>query len=284
MYFSIYDDGNLPRIIEVLWKPMVQVRDQVKVAVPKIEPPLSSSSIAMSSDKVRSTKLKFKGEKTKKKRKREDGDDAGGSSSTRRKGEDDKAPETWVLPENPNEIRGPTFILHPSDPSPISINFDSIGNRVVLHSFDKEKLEDGVEPPTLLERTPTEVSQVWVTTRVAGSPTINLRTGTGEGKFLSCDAHGIVSADREARGPQEEWTPVILPDGMTAFMNVYEKYLSVDEVAGGTLQLRGDSEEVGFGERFWVKVQSKYKREANEEEKKKKDGIAAPKIDETSSK
>lgn len=284
MYFSIYDDGNLPRIIEVLWKPMVQVCDQVKVAVPKIEPPLSSSSIAMSSDKVRSTKLKFKGEKTKKKRKREDGDDAGGSSSTRRKGEDDKAPETWVLPENPNEIRGPTFILHPSDPSPISINFDSIGNRVVLHSFDKEKLEDGVEPPTLLERTPTEVSQVWVTTRVAGSPTINLRTGTGEGKFLSCDAHGIVSADREARGPQEEWTPVILPDGMTAFMNVYEKYLSVDEVAGGTLQLRGDSEEVGFGERFWVKVQSKYKREANEEEKKKKDGIAAPKIDETSSK
>lgn len=113
MYFSIYDDGNLPRIIEVLWKPMVQVRDQVKVAVPKIEPPLSSSSIAMSSDKVRSTKLKFKGEKTKKKRKREDGDDAGGSSSTRRKGEDDKAPETWVLPENPNEIRGPTsFCIH----------------------------------------------------------------------------------------------------------------------------------------------------------------------------
>jgi protein FRG1 len=62
----------------------------------------------MSTDKVRSTKLKFKGEKTKKKRKREDGDEGGGSSSRRKRDEDDKDPETWVLPENPNEIRGPT--------------------------------------------------------------------------------------------------------------------------------------------------------------------------------
>jgi protein FRG1 len=76
-----------------------------------------------------------------------------------------------------------------------------------------------------------------------------------------------------------------MPGGMVAFMNVYEKYLAVDEVAGGTLQLRGDSDEVGFRERFWVKVQSKYKKEANDEEKKRKDGIVGePDIDETSTK
>jgi len=235
----------------------------------------------MSTEKVRSSKLKFKGEKTKKKRKREADDEAGGSSSRRR--EDERGdPETWVTPDDPLQIRGPTFIYHPSDPSPICVNFDSTRNRIVLYVMDKEKTGDGTEP-SLLERTPTDVSQVWITTRVAGSATVNLRTGTGEGKFLSCDAHGLVSADREARGPQEEWTPVILPDGMVAFMNVYEKYLSVDEVAGGTLQLRGDSDEVGFGERFWVKIQSRYKKEANDEEKKKKDGIAGePDIDETS--
>lgn len=177
-----------------------------------------------------------------------------------------------------------SFIVHPSDPSPICVNFDSTRNRIILHPLDKDKTEEA-EAPTVLDRVPAEVSQVWVTTRVAGSPTVNLRTGTGEGKFLSCDAHGLVSADREARGPQEEWTPVILQDGMAAFMNVYEKYLSVDEVAGGTLQLRGDSEEVGFGERFWVKIQSKYKKEASEEEKKKTDGLHdATKIDETSTK
>ncbi|KAF9265499.1 hypothetical protein L218DRAFT_957079 [Marasmius fiardii PR-910] len=233
----------------------------------------------MSSEKVRSTKLKFKGDKAKKKRKREDGDDEG-RGSIRRK-DDNTDPETWVFPENPEEIRGPTFIIHPSDPTPISVNFNSTTNRIVIHSLDKDKTEDSDEPPKLLERTPTDVAQVWVTTRVAGSPTVNIRSGTGEGKFLSCDAHGLVSADRDARGPQEEWTPVIMPDGMVAFMNVYEKYLSVDEVAGGSLQLRGDSKEVGFGERFWVKIQHKYKKEANEDKKKKQEGMSGPpKIDE----
>ncbi|KAG5638272.1 hypothetical protein H0H81_000917 [Sphagnurus paluster] len=236
----------------------------------------------MSTDKVRSTKLKFKGDKPRKKRRREDAD-AGPSKRSRRKDEEED-PETWVLPDTPNEIRGPTFIIHPSDPSPICINFNSTTNRIVLHSFDKEKLDDDEEPLKLLDRTPTDVSQVWVITRVAGSPTVNLRTGTGEGKFMSCDSHGLVSADRDARGPQEEWTPVVLPDGMVAFMNVYEKYLSVDEIAGGTMQLRGDSDKVGFRERFWVKIQSKYKKEANEEEKKKEGVSDTPMINESATK
>lgn len=223
------------------------------------------------SEKVRSTKLKFKGEKTRKKRKHEGGGDEG-PSRRRRKEDDDETPETWVLPGAANEIRGPSFIMHPSDPSPICVTYDSTRGRIVMHSVDKDKTDES-EPPAIVERTPTDVSQVWVVTRVAGSPTINIRTGVGEGKFVSCDKHGLVSADREARGPQEEWTPVVFPDGMVAFQNVYEKYLSVDEVAGGQLALRGDSEEVGFGERFWVKIQNKYKKEAHAEEKKRKDGL-----------
>ena len=225
--------------------------------------------IMSSTSAVRSTKLKFKGEKTKKKRKREDGDNAE-PHTRRRKDDDDRVPESWVLPEDPLEIRGPTFLMHPSDPTPLCVTYDSTRRKVLLHPMVKSEDEQEISP---LDYTPTEVSQVWVTTRVAGSPTINLRTGTGEGKFLSCDKYGLVAADREARGPQEEWTPVILSGGMVAFMNVYEKYLSVDEVAGGTLQLRGDSEEVGFRERFWVKIQHKYKQEAHAEEKKKKEGV-----------
>ena len=234
-------------------------------------------------EQVRSTRLKFKGEKTKKKRKRDGGneDERGGSSSKRKL--EEQEPETWVMPENVNELRGPTFLIHPSDP-PISINYNSTTSRVVLQSLEKDQ-SDGTDLVKLLDREPSDVSQVWVITRVAGSPTINIRSGTGEGKFLSCDAHGIISSDRDARGPQEEWTPVVLPDGMVAFMNVYEKYLSVDEVAGGALQLRGDSEEVGFAERFWAKIQYKYKKEANEEEKKRKEGMSAPpKVDEASTK
>lgn len=235
------------------------------------------------SGQVRSTKLKFKGDKTKKKRKREAGDDDGQSDSSSKRKLEDKDPDTWVMPENVNELRGPSFFMHPSDP-PISINFNSTTNRVLLHALDNE-IAEGEEPVKLIDRVPTNVNQVWVITRVAGSLTVNIRTGTGEGKFLSCDAHGIVSADRDARGPQEEWTPVVFPDGMVAFMNVYEKYLGVDEVAGGSLQLRGDSEEVGFAERFWVRIQHKYKKEAYEEEKKRKEGMSGPpKVDEAGSK
>ncbi|THH10707.1 hypothetical protein EW145_g1155 [Phellinidium pouzarii] len=251
------------------------------------------------------SKLKFKGEKSKKKRKHADDNEGTGDgpSHRRRRGNAaaDEDDEMWVRPDNPLEIRGPTFIFHPSDPSSLCVTFDATRGRVVLTSLDKDKDKDKVKTEEgedesnkekaggsegALTETPTDVAQVWVSTRVAGSPTINLRTGvasaagSGETKFLSCDDHGLVSAFREARGPQEEWTPIILPDGMVAFQNVYEKFLGVDEVAGGTLALRGDAEEIGFNERFWVKVQSKYKKEAGEEERKKKEGVSKVKIDE----
>jgi protein FRG1 len=230
----------------------------------------------------KSLRLKFKGEKSKKKRRHDDDDNVEGTSSSRRRrhaSQVDVSPELWVHPDQATEIRGPTFIFHPSDPLSICISFDATRNRIALHPL--EKIEDG---GSVLERTPSEVSQVWVTTRVAGASTINLRTGTGEGKFLSCDKHGLVTADREARGPQEEWTPVVLEDGMVAFMNVYEKYLSIDEVAGGQLALRGDSDNVGFQERFYVKIQNKYKQEAHEEERKKGGVLDLPSIDEKSTK
>ncbi|KAH9066315.1 FRG1-like family-domain-containing protein [Lactarius vividus] len=223
-------------------------------------------------------RLKFKGEKVKKKRTRDDDEVEDGTGPSRRRrhdAQDASSPEQWVHPDQATEIRGPTFIFHPSDPSPICVSFDGTRNRIAVHPL--EKLEEG---GSILDRTPTEVSQVWVTTRVAGAGTINLRTGTGEGKFLSCDKHGLVTADREARGPQEEWTPVVLEDGMVAFMNVYEKYLSIDEVAGGQLALRGDSDTVGFQERFYVKIQNKYKQEAHEEERKKGGVLDQPSMDE----
>ena len=93
------------------------------------------------SEKVRPTKLKFKGEKSKKKRKREDGEE-GSSKKHRRREDDEGSSDTWVLPEQATEIRGPTYILHPSEP-PICITYDSTRGRIVLHSVDKGKTEDG---------------------------------------------------------------------------------------------------------------------------------------------
>jgi protein FRG1 len=231
---------------------------------------------------VRATKLTFKGDtKKKKKRKQREYDEDDEGNRTKRERKEEEHPEAWVFPDNPNEIRGPTFCFHPSDP-PVCITYDAHRHKIMINPLPKLDPEADTgrdDKPALLSYTPTETSQVWVTTRVAGSETINLRTGASEGKFLGSTVHGLVGADREARGPQEEWTPVILTResgaaGMVAFQNVYEKYLAIDESAGGVLQLRADSDTVGFNERFWVKVQGKYKKEATEEEKKKslKDG------------
>ena len=56
------------------------------------------------SEKVRPTKLKFKGEKSTKKRKREDGEE-GSSKKHRRREDDEESSDTWVLPEQATEIR-----------------------------------------------------------------------------------------------------------------------------------------------------------------------------------
>ncbi|KAG9102652.1 hypothetical protein FRC06_001526 [Ceratobasidium sp. 370] len=225
-------------------------------------------------DKPKTKKLTFKGEKKSKKRKAREGEEEAR--------EDDIDPGTWVQPETPEQVLGPTFIIHQAATT-TCVAFDSTRNRINIQALSSASSStEGSKP---LSFVPTEVNQVWVATRVAGSLTINLRTP--EGKFLSCDALGLVSADREARGPQEEFTPVILPETdeegnhMVAFMNIYEKYISVDEIAGGQTTLRGDSDTVGFSERFWVRVQHDYKRKAGEEDRKKAGKILAPEIDET---
>jgi protein FRG1 len=171
--------------------------------------------------------------------------------------------------------------------TPTCIAFDSTRNRINIQTLNSASSSSG-ENSKPLSFVPTEVHQVWVATRVAGSLTINLRTP--EGKFLSCDALGLVSADREARGPQEEFTPVILPETdeegnhMVAFKNIYDKYISVDEVAGGQTTLRGDSDTIGFNERFWVRVQYEYKRRAGEEDMKKSGKTRPADIDEVGTK
>ncbi|CAE6528582.1 unnamed protein product [Rhizoctonia solani] len=228
------------------------------------------------SEKPKSKRLAFKGEKKSKKRK---------VREVEEQGEGDIDPGTWVQPETPEQVLGPTFIVHDSG-TPTCVGFDSTRNRINIQTLSSASSSSG-ETSKPLSIVPTEVHQVWVATRVAGSLTINLRTP--EGKFLSCDSLGLVSADREARGPQEEFTPEILSEAdeegnhMVAFKNIYEKYIGVDEVAGGQTTLRGDSETVGFNERFWVRVQYEYKRKAAEEDRKKAGKTRPQEIDEVGS-
>jgi len=229
------------------------------------------------SDKPKSMKLKFKGDKPSKKHKIQGAGDRSLSRKRNRDEDDAQHDLDWVLPENPQQVTGPTFIFHPSEP-PLCIAFNQTSSKITLPALSRTD-EGSSEAKPLVSLVPTDVSHVWVSTRVAGSETMNFRTP--DGRFLSSDQHGLVSANREARGPQEEWNPVILEDGMVALQNIYEKFLALDEVAGGTLSLRADSDTIGFQEKFWIKVQYGHKRKAGEEERKRAGVQDAPlKIDE----
>jgi protein FRG1 len=107
---------------------------------------------------------------------------------------------------------------------------------------------------------PSDVNHVWVCTRLPESESkVTLRSSNG--RFLAVDSVGRVSADREARGFQEEWEIVEAPGAGFAFKGAYDKYLGVDEVAGGKLELRGDSETIDAQETWTVRLQAKFLKE-----------------------
>jgi protein FRG1 len=158
------------------------------------------------------TKLKFKGEKTKKRKRTHDDPEHQGTST--HEGNDEQG---WVDAESLDDIStGPLFVTFNSSP-PVALASDPLGK--IFASVLKVKEEDFTEPTNL---EPEDVRQVWIATRVVGSSKISLKTATG--KFLSCDKIGLLSASKEAIGPQEEWQPVHRDDGW-AFQNVFDKFL-----------------------------------------------------------
>jgi protein FRG1 len=154
------------------------------------------------------TKLKFKGEKQKKRKRTQDDTETQLNSS-------DTAQDGWVTAESLDDIStGPLFITFASSP-PVALASDPLGKIYVSHiTVDADGETANAEPD--------DVRQVWIATRIVGSNKISLKTATG--KLLSCDRVGILSASKEAIGPQEEWEPVQRDDGW-AFQNVFERFL-----------------------------------------------------------
>ncbi|GAA5834832.1 hypothetical protein JCM3766R1_003258 [Sporobolomyces carnicolor] len=229
--------------------------------------------------------LKFKGDKTshKKKRSKLSGSSSSGKS---KQVEADEAIDGWVVAPSPALLLGPSFIRLPTpgggrggyclalqpttgkvypfqlptanDPSTSS----AIASSSLAH-LDPEELEALVhdhEPSLADDDEPRDVYHVWVCTRIPDTnDKVTLRSGSG--KFLAADELGQVTADREARGPQEEWvieetSPV--EEGKFVLKSMYGKYLGVDQVAGGKLELRCDSTEEGETERWRITMQGEF--------------------------
>ncbi|GAO46797.1 actin-crosslinking protein [Saitoella complicata NRRL Y-17804] len=203
------------------------------------------------------SKLSFKGEKPKK-RKRTAGEDALDRPSAKPtkpqiEDEPEEQEDGWVDARLLEELNGPVLIAFAGH-TPVALAADTAG-KVFVSNLDS--------PATSME--PHDVRQVFVAAEIAGSKKYSLKSA--QGKYLSCDKFGLLSCVKEAIGPQETWTPILKTDGDGwCFQNAYEKFLSCDENAkGGTMEIRGDAESVGFCETFKLRIQARFrKREVKE--------------------
>ncbi|GAA96737.1 uncharacterized protein L969DRAFT_97087 [Mixia osmundae IAM 14324] len=212
-------------------------------------------------------KLSFKGEPKTKKRKVSAVTEPNEKSVITSK--DDEQKEGWMDMPSTYDAIGPLYIINEASQPPtcLAVNV-TINQRVHPHALTDSDLHTAE---------PKDISHVWVCTRIPDSDDkVTLRTSNG--RFLAVDEVGVISADREARGLQEEWTlEAAGPEGsgQAAFKGAYGKYLSFDEVAGGKLEIRGDSDTLDAQETLLIRMQAeyRYKRGMLDDKKPRKDGL-----------
>jgi len=202
-------------------------------------------------EKVKASKLTFKGEnpeKKKKKRKHE-------------KGEDEEELSGWTNAENIDDLIGPIYIVTvdrkfclavaSNETSLAASTSDPIGDKLILqHVTQKSKPDQQQEEGANDDLEPDQVSEVFIGQLV--TPT-TLAIKTHKSHCLTCDKFGIVTAETEAVGSQEEWTPIFKEDGVAFQSAMHQGFLKADVDKGGLI--RADSESIGFRETFLVKCQ-----------------------------
>ncbi|KAF2128170.1 actin-crosslinking protein [Dothidotthia symphoricarpi CBS 119687] len=213
--------------------------------------------------------LHFKGDKKAKKRKRvADPDDAEGSASKAvttaapvAKAEHD---DSWVNADAPSDVSGPIVIVLPTD-NPTCLACDANGK---VFASGLESVVEG-EAVTAATAEPHDVRQVFVANRVAGTESVSLKGH--HGRYLSCDKHGVLSATATAISPEESFLVIPVPDNPSAFalQTLRDKFLSIDDSATNTPDLRGDVETITFNATLRLRMQARFKPrlKASKEEK-----------------
>lgn len=125
----------------------------------------------------------------------------------------------WVRADALDDLVGPVFITHPSDPT-VCLTVDE-NDRFLAYPLPSDVPPDE----------PMIVNQVFVGSRLLGS-TSRFTFKSYRGKYLSSDKIGVTQCDREAISGLEEWEPVVTEAGV-AFQNTHGKFMMVDQVANG---------------------------------------------------
>lgn len=137
---------------------------------------------------------------------------------------------------------------------------------------------EAIEKEDLHTAEPTEVRQVWVVSKIHGTDKYSLKSH--HNKYLSCDKIGVLSATREAIAHEEGFIPVKTDAGW-ALQTAREKYVGVDDPkSGGSIEIRGDAEDIGFCQTWIVRGQAKNRKKGKREGDKVKDKITRKELEE----
>ncbi|KAJ1506523.1 hypothetical protein HMI54_005007 [Coelomomyces lativittatus] len=198
---------------------------------------------------IRASKLLFKGESgsqknLKKKRKRS-------SSPTKKKTENEPTVSGWVTLKSLDHFEGPCVIVFPETDPP----------SILSHILDTEHLAFQSVPdldPQTYE--PTHVQHVFVARKIIKSQNESMwALRTAEGRYLSADKQGVVYCSKEAIGATEEWLPILdLTTQRVSFQSIWNTFLQIDQpnLTKPSWNVRCDAEEIRFGNRFLIKIQS----------------------------
>ena len=112
---------------------------------------------------------------------------------------------------------------------------------------------------------------MWVANRVAGTDTLSFKGSNG--RYLACDKLGLVTASREAVGPEEQWSVLPVEDGGSGkgvfrlkgyrggYLGISGMKREDDEreqkVEG--LRVRGDEEEETESTKIRIRMQARFK-------------------------
>lgn len=177
-------------------------------------------------------------------------------------------PPGWVQLLAQDDLFGPTFITAKGNiagkEQAIALASNPINHKAYAFTLTEGQTAEDGEPTT--------VDTIWRCARIPESED-KVTFKSAQDRFLAVDQVGEVSAEREARGAQEEFVLERLEEkGKGAFAvrsAAWGKYLSVDEVVGGKLELRCDAESVGEDEVWYIKMQAEFLGKMEEEKRKR---------------
>lgn len=195
--------------------------------------------------------------------------------------------------ERITDLAGPSFffqsITREDEERPYCLALNPALHRVEAHpvqtsSIDEKTAQsldlDGaevVEDDVTQSAAPSDVTQVWVCTRVPDTPSLAPRytLRSSESRFLSTEKTGRVSATAEARGPLEEWTLFEASAARYCLKSANETLLALDEMAGGKILVRSDfdvkeEQTPGTSEMWEIRVQWKFREQARKKEQGEK--------------